>query len=506
MRTHILQARGLPAKKTVAIAVAAALIGAAAVSQLSAPAVATTIAGETGAATASNGLPGSFADVVEKVRPAVVNISTSGSMDAAQHMPDPEFRFPPGSQFDEFFKRFFDERMPSPERSRPKLEALGSGFIIDPAGYVVTNRHVVDAAEEITVILQDGTRLEANLVGADAKTDLALLRVDAAQPLPYVDFGDSDSARVGDWVIAIGNPFGLGGSTTTGIISARGRDINAGPLDDFLQIDAPINRGNSGGPLFDTQGKVIGVNTAIFSPNGGNVGIGFAIPAAMASDVVAEIREKGYVERGWLGVRIQPVTDEIAESLGMGATSGALVADVLTGSPAEAAGLRAGDVITGYDGEAVGRVRDLPRMVAATDPGTEVAMEVYRDGDKRSLGVTVGNSDDERRVVADARDEPQGRRGELGLALAELTPQARHSHGIGADTTGVLITDVGAGSPAAAKGLRAGDVIRMVNQTPVAHPGEVADEVARAKHEKRKAVLMLIEREGRDRFVALSFA
>lgn len=270
------------------------------------------------------------------------------------------------------------------------MHALGSGFIIDPDGYVVTNNHVIDGADEITVILEGGDRLEAKVVGRDAKTDLALLKIDADEPLPYVSFGDSDAARVGDWVVAVGNPFGLGGSVTAGIISARGRDIHAGPFDDFLQVDAPINRGNSGGPLFSTSGEVIGINTAIYSPNGGNVGIGFATPSSLARTVIAQLREKGSVERGWLGVTIQSVTDDIADSLGLDEAEGALVSKVLPDSPAASAGLQQGDVILALNGQRITRFKTLPRLVAEAKTGKPATVTVWRDGREKDVTVTIG--------------------------------------------------------------------------------------------------------------------
>ncbi|MCE3004641.1 MAG: trypsin-like peptidase domain-containing protein, partial [Xanthomonadaceae bacterium] len=338
-----------------------------------------------------------FADVIERVRPAVVNIATVRELRAGPGRVRMEGRaFGPGGRetapddprLRELFRHFFGDQAPGPVGPR-HAQAAGSGFVVDPAGWIVTNRHVVADATTITVTLQDGRHFDATVKGEDEKTDLALLKVDVPQPLPAVAFGDAESARIGDWVIAIGNPFGLGGTATAGIISARGRDIRSGPYDDYLQIDAPINQGNSGGPVFDETGRVIGVNTAIFSPNGGNVGIGFAIPADTVRDVVAQLREHGRVERGWLGVEIQAVTDEIAQGLGLDAARGALVAAVEPGSPAAAAGLAPGDVVTAFAGVPVAEVRDLTRAVARAADGERASIEVWRDGARRQLTARI---------------------------------------------------------------------------------------------------------------------
>ena len=339
----------------------------------------------------SQELPGSFADLVDRVMPAVVNVSTVQGGNAAPEqrgMPGmPEF--PPGSPFEEFFRQFQEQQRGARPRAE-RQQAQGSGFIIDAAGYVVTNNHVIDGADEISVTLHDGSRLDAKLVGRDPKTDLALLKVDAGKPLAYLEFGDSDTARVGDWVIAIGNPFGLGGTVTSGIVSARGRDIQAGPYDDFLQLDASINRGNSGGPTFDVHGRVIGINTAIFSPSGGSVGIGFAIPSTLARSVVAQLKDFGRTRRGWLGVRIQGVTPEIAESLGLRSATGALVASVTPNGPAAEAGIQAGDVILTFDGKEVNEMRRLPRVVAETGVEEQVPVKLWRRGQEQTVRVKVG--------------------------------------------------------------------------------------------------------------------
>ncbi len=449
----------------------------------------------------------SFADLIEAVSPAVVAISTSGNaMSGERHAPD--FQLPPGSPFEDYFKRFFEgpnfhgqgrENLP-PRR----YAAQGSGFVIDPNGTVITNYHVIKDSGEITVITNAGKQYQAELKGYDEKTDLAVLQIDVDETLPYVEFGDSDSARVGDWVIAIGNPFGLGGSATTGIISARGRDINAGPLDDFLQIDAPINRGNSGGPLFNAAGKVIGVNTAIYSPNGGNVGIGFAIPSSMASSVVDQLIAKGHVDRGWLGVQIQSLSSDLAESLGMQTEDGALIASVVEDSPADKAGLKVGDVILKFNGAEVARMRDLPRIVADTPADSKVQIEVWRDGRNKKLKATVARSQTENSMQLANVNKPSGKK--LGLVLMELNDEARNQYRIGGDTDGVLVVRVVPNSPAAKKGLRPGDVIKMVGNSAVSKPGEVIAEVKKASARDRKSVLLLVERNGNDRFVAVGIA
>jgi len=452
------------------------------------------------------GQPASFADVVEAVRPAVVTISTAGRAPIRGRGldEDPRFQLPPDSPFREFFDRFFDGPHGQPQRGE-KVAAVGSGFIIDPQGFVVTNHHVIKGAEEITVVTNDGKRHPAEPKGYDSKTDLALLKIESETPMPYVVFGDSDKARVGDWVIAIGNPFGLGGTATTGIISARGRDIRSGPLDDFLQIDAPINRGNSGGPLFTADGKVVGVNTAIFSPNGGNVGIGFAIPSTMAKSVIAQLMKTGHVDRGWLGVQIQAVTDDIAESLDLEENHGALVASVVGDSPAEVAGIQAGDVILKFDGKDVKSVRELPKLVANVAAERKVDIEVWRNNQIQNLSVTIGRNPEDAKV-ADSGFDSANDRPELGLTLVPLTPENRREYGVAGATNGVLVTNVRLGSPAARKGLSPGDVIKMVGDKKVESPQDVVAAVKRAADDKKYSVLMLVERRGNDRFVAVKFA
>lgn len=459
-------------------------------------------------------LPGGFAELIETVKPAVVNVSVSGKIGHIGResgpqfeMPDLPFKAPPNSRLEEFFRHYFNKPNEEWQDKAPvgEVQAVGSGFIVDPSGYVVTNNHVIDGADKITVILHDGKRLAADVKGRDPKTDLALLRVKTKEPLPYVTFGDSDATRVGDWVLAIGNPFGLGGTATAGIVSARGRDINSGPYDDYIQIDAPINRGNSGGPLFDIHGKVIGVNTAIFSPNGGSVGIGFAIPATLANSVIEQLRAHGKVERGWFGVKIQTVTEDVAKGLGLKKPTGALVAEVVADGPAAKAGIRTGDVITEYNGRAVERMRDLPRLVAETKAKDKVSVKVWRNGEEHILAVVIASMPTDE-VVAAAANEDGESGGKLGLSLAPITPEARQQYRLSEDSKGALIVGVRSDSPAAKKGLRAGDVIKMVGQKPVSAPKDVIDEVKKASVNKRDAVVLLVERNGDRRFVAIDLA
>jgi serine protease Do len=383
---------------------------------------------------------------------------------------------------------------------------VGSGFIISPDGYVVTNNHVVEHAAEIGVVLQDGSHYEATVKGRDPKTDLALLKVTTDASLPYVELGDSDSARVGEWVVAVGNPFGLGGTVTAGILSARGRDINSGPYDDYLQVDAPINRGNSGGPLFNNRGQVIGVNSAIYSPSGGSVGIGFAIPSNLVRDVVAELETNGKVTRGWLGVQIQPLTDDIAESLGLEETHGALVAGVEPGSPAELGGVKPGDVIVNMNGEKLDDFKDLSKLVAKAEAGSESTLQVKRQGETLKLTIEIGDMPDDGVKVALADADASDDTPKLGVYLSELTPEARQHYRIGKDTEGVLITGVQPGSPAAKAGIEAGLVINMVGQQTVTSPQDVVSRVKQAAEDKKPSVLLMVERNGVQRFVAVKFA
>ena len=448
--------------------------------------------------------PDSFADLAEQLLPAVVNISTTQAV-GSQRGPMPEFEFPPNSPFEEFFDEFFNDRQDNAPSRR--ATSLGSGFIVD-GNYVVTNFHVIEGADEITVILHDDTNLPASVVGRDDKTDLALLQVETERTLPSIVWGESQEMRVGDWVIAIGNPFGLGGTVTAGIISAIARDINAGPYDDFIQTDASINRGNSGGPMFNIDGEVIGVNTAIFSPSGGSVGIGFAIPSAMARQVIDQLREFGRTRRGWLGVRIQTVTEEIAENLGLDRARGALVASVNPQGPAANAGIEQGDVIVEFDGEEVPDMRALPRVVAATAVDTEVTVRVFRRGAFVDVSVTLGELEEAEEggllasVPAPSPGETQVLP-DLGLTLGPLSEEARQEFDLDSGIEGVVITDVDGDGAAAEDGLVVGEVIVEVGQRPVSSPGEVAQLVEDAREAGQRSVLLLIDRRGDLRFVAL---
>ncbi|MGZ8995469.1 MAG: DegQ family serine endoprotease [Rhodospirillales bacterium] len=453
--------------------------------------------------------PESFADLADALLPAVVNISTTQTLEGHPGIEIPGF--PPGSPFEEFFKEFFERNQPRDQQQR-RATSLGSGFIVDPGGYIVTNNHVIQDADEITVILHDDTRLPAKLVGRDSKTDVAVLKVEPTIKLPAVTLGDSDQLRVGDWVIAIGNPFGFGGTVTAGIISARNRDINSGPYDDFLQTDASINRGNSGGPMFNLDGQVIGLNTAIFSPSGGSIGIGFAIPSNIAGPIVKQLIETGSVQRGWIGVRIQEVTKEIADTLGLKEPVGALVASVIEDGPAAAAGIRAGDVIVEFAGRSVEEMRRLPRVVADTKVGDTVEMKVWRENKERTLAVKVAALDEGEAQMA-AQDEPtkgaapQSQKVDgLGFSVAGIDDATRERYEIGPETKGAIVTEIDAAGPAAEKGLRAGDVIVEVSQEEVSKPADVLAKIKAAKDAGRKSVLLLVEGEGGMRFVALRLA
>lgn len=455
-------------------------------------------------AQAPEGAPLSFADLVDQLLPVVVNISTTQRSDSRRPPAVPNF--PEGSPFEDFFDDFLNEQ--NPDLQPREATALGSGFIIDPSGYVVTNLHVIDGADEIRVILQDDTNLPAELIGSDEKTDLALLKVESDTPLPYAPWGDSDATRVGDWIIAIGNPFGLGGSVSAGIISARARDLDSGPYDDYLQTDAAINRGNSGGPMFNLDGEVIGVNTAIISPTGGSVGIGFAIPATIANNVVEQLREFGHTRRGWLGVRIQHVTSEIAESLDLDRARGALVASVDEEGPAQAAGIEAGDVILTFNDRPVTESRRLPRIVAETPIGHDVPVVVWRHGEEVALSVIVGELEEAEEAAQAPPANPEQEQdeamvAELGLTLGTITAGRRSEFSLGADTEGVVVVSVEAGSPADEKGIVPGDVIVEVMQEAVTSPGDVAMRVREAQEVGRRSVLVLLDRGGELRFEAI---
>ncbi|MEC9142336.1 MAG: DegQ family serine endoprotease, partial [Pseudomonadota bacterium] len=445
--------------------------------------------------------PESFADQVERLSPAVVNISTTTIVNGGPNMDMPQV--PPGSPFEDFFKNFGDN-----DRKR-RASSLGSGFIIDDAGIVVTNFHVIENAEEITVTLSDETVFTAEVLGQDQKTDIAVLKIDPGDTeLTAVPFGDSDSLRVGDWVLAIGNPFGLGGTVTAGIVSARGRDIGNGPYDDFIQTDASINRGNSGGPLFNVEGEVIGINTAIFSQTGGSVGIGFAISSNLAKRVTTQLAEYGTTRRGWLGVFIQEVTPDIAESLGLDEATGALVSSVNESSPAQADGLEPGDVIISFDGKAIEKMRDLPRIVAETEIGATVAVELIRNGSRMSVDVILGELE-KAELVGIVGEESQGDAEsfeKLGFSVDNLNAELAVELGLDENMRGVVVTEVEEGSPAFDKGLQPGDVIKRFGQRRVENAADLAKSVAETLESGRAGVLLLVESEGRERFIQIGFA
>lgn len=458
--------------------------------------------------------PDSFADLAEKLLPSVVNISTSQMVAERQ---GPDFQFPPGSPFEDLFRDFMDRNGQggqggqAPQQRR--ATALGSGFIISPDGYIVTNNHVIDGADEITVRLHDGDTLEAELIGRDPKTDVALLKVEPKEDLPFVKWGDSDSARIGDWAMAIGNPFGLGGTVTAGIISARNRDINQGPYDDFIQTDASINRGNSGGPLFNLEGDVIGINSAIYSPSGGSVGIGFAIPAGIAQSVVDQLKEYGRTRRGWLGVHIQTVTEDIADSVGLDTATGAMVAGVSDESPAKEAGIKQGDVILKFDGKDVESMRRLPRIVAETKIGKDVDVEIWRDGKKQTVQVELGELEEE--VVAASADPSEGQDApeiaeadiaELGMKVANVDDALRQRYNLAEGTEGVIVTEVAGDSYAAEKGVRPGDIIIEASHSSVSNVEDVTNAVKAALDDDKRTILMLIETSAGPRYFGLTLA
>ncbi|OSQ49664.1 DegQ family serine endoprotease [Thalassospira alkalitolerans] len=462
--------------------------------------------------------PESFADLAEKLLPTVVNISTSQMVAERQ---GPDFQFPPGSPFEDLFRDFMDRngqgggqgqgqgQGQAPQQRR--ATALGSGFIISADGYIVTNNHVIDGADEITVRLHEGETLPAKLIGRDPKTDVALLKVEPAKDLPFVKWGDSDHARIGDWAVAIGNPFGLGGTVTAGIISARNRDINQGPYDDFIQTDASINRGNSGGPLFNLDGDVIGINSAIYSPSGGSVGIGFAIPSAIANSVVDQLKEYGRTRRGWLGVHIQTVTDDIADSVGLDTSTGAMVAGVSDDGPAKAAGIKQGDVILSFDGREVESMRRLPRIVAETKIGKDVDVVLWRDGEKKTVQVELGELEEEEIVAtaADPAEQPApavaaAEIKALGVKVANVNDELRRRYNLAEGTEGVIVTEVNGDSYAAEKGVRPGDIIIEASHSSVSSVEEVSDAVKKALDDDKRTILMLIETSAGPRYFGLT--
>ncbi|MBY2910422.1 Do family serine endopeptidase [Rhizobium leguminosarum] len=496
-----------------------------------------------------NNGPASVADLAEGLLDAVVNISTSQNVKDDEGA-GPAPRAPDGSPFQEFFNDFFNKQQGN-KGGNHNVSSLGSGFVIDPAGYIVTNNHVIEGADDIEINFANGSKLKAKLIGTDTKTDLSVLKVEPKTPLKSVKFGDSSTMRIGDWVMAIGNPFGFGGSVTVGIISGRGRNINAGPYDNFIQTDAAINKGNSGGPLFNMKGEVIGINTAIISPSGGSIGIGFSVPSELASGVVDQLREYGETRRGWLGVRIQPVTDDIADSLGLDTAKGALVAGVIKGGPVDDGSIKAGDVILKFDGKTVSEMRDLPRVVAESTVGKEVDVVVLRDGKEQTVKVKLGRLEDSDQAAASddaapdgsqsdggvitpdpgenndmdqpdsgdqakpAPDSPDQHKGQvspdaatpknvLGLSLSLLSAETRKAFGIAESVDGVVVTEVTPGSASAEKGLKPGDVIVEVAQEFMKSPDAVAAKVQALKQEgRRNAQLMVASANGDLRFVAV---
>ena len=456
--------------------------------------------------------PGSFASIVAADKPAVVTItSTTKAEPVAAASGSP---FGENSPFNEQFRQFFGEQgMPTPrlvpqQPQRQRSQALGSGFIISPDGYIVTNNHVIDKAMDIKVTLDDGTELPAKLIGADPKSDLAVVKIDAKKTLATISWGDSDALKLGDQILAIGNPFGIGTTVTAGIVSARGRDLHSGPYDDFIQIDAPINHGNSGGPLVDGDGKVVGINTAIYSPNGGSVGVGFAIPSDQARAIVAKLIKSGSIEHGFIGVQIQPVTADVANAIGLDKPEGALVAGVNGDTPAAKAGIKTGDVITALGGKAVTSPRDLSRMVADLAPGDREEVTVWRRGQSKDLRLTIGeNGQDQQDSAQAGKEGPAAHKvPTIGIGLADITNDVRQALNLPETETGAVIESVSPDKPAADAGLQPGDIIVAVNQQPVKSADEAKAAVADAGKAGRKAVLLLIQRGEDKTFVTVPFS
>lgn len=454
-----------------------------------------------GAVAVARGAPDNLADLAERISPAVVNITTTTTVAQSEQRP----MIPEGSPLEDFFRDFMDRQQGRPDQAPRRGSALGSGFIISDDGFIVTNNHVIDKADEIVIEFFEGGELEAEIIGVDPKTDIALLKVESEVPLPYVEFGNSDVARVGDWVMAIGNPLGQGFSVSAGIVSARNRELR-GSYDDFIQTDAAINRGNSGGPLFNMDGDVIGVNTAILSPNGGSIGIGFAMSSAVVENVVKQLKEFGETRRGRLGVRIQDVDEDVAEALGLADARGALVTDVPDG-PAKVAGIVSGDVILSFDGKEIEDTRSLVRIVGDTEVGKAVEVTVFREGSEKTLNVDVGLLEDETvRVAAMTSDvpDPEAPASTIGLEIVGLSDELREQFGIDEATKGVVVTSVDETSEAYEKGLREGDVIAEVAQEAVTTPRDVVDRLEAAKDAGRTSILLLVRRAGQPRFVAVN--
>lgn len=464
--------------------------------------------------------PASVADLADRLSNAVVNISTSQKVEGTEPSPGPavpKLEAPDGSPLQDFFN---DLLQGNGDDDAQRVQSLGSGFVIDPSGIVVTNNHVIQDADEITVNFADGTKLDAKIVGIDPKTDLAVLKVEPKAPLAAVAFGDSDKVRIGDWVMAIGNPFGLGGTVTVGIVSARGRNINAGPYDNFIQTDAAINRGNSGGPLFDMYGDVVGINTAIISPTGGSIGIGFSIPALLAQNVVSQLREFGEMRRGWLGLRLQAVTDDIAEGLGLPNVRGALVAGIVPRGPADNGQIKVGDVVTRFDGRDVATSRDLPRIVAETPVGKAVDIAVLRKTavdrpvETVNVQVTLGRLEDGEKEVASAEQPPKDTAtvdpaplpdaATLGMRFSDMTPELKSRYELADELSGVVVTDVAPQSAAADKGIEAGTVVKEIAQEAVTTADDARTKLAKLRTDGRRNALMLMaDKAGDLRFVVV---
>jgi len=423
-----------------------------------------------------------------------VNIATTEKVERQQmpQMPD----FPPGSPFAEMFRHFYGDQ----QNAGPR-HALGSGFIVDADGTIVTNNHVIKGASKVMVTLEDGSSFPATVKGHDDKTDIAVLKIDAKKPLPFLKFGDSDATKVGSWVVAVGNPFGLGGTVTAGIVSAHGRDLNSGPFDNYIQIDAPINPGNSGGPLFNQKGEVIGIDTAIYSPNGGSVGIGFAIPSSIIQPVVAQLRDHGEVERGWLGVQMQPLTEPLAKAMGRSTTDGVLVDKVMDDSPASKAGLQQGDLITAYDGKPIKEPRDLATDVAGTKAGDSATLSILRDGKEQTVSVDIAKLQNQEQAAAEKPGE-----GPIGLALAPLSDQNRDELGVDESVHGVVVERVAPDSKAADSGVRPGDIIVKIGNQAVRTPAEAVKTIHEAERDKKQALPLLVMREGNTYYLALQLS
>jgi serine protease Do len=490
--------RALSTRRLILLATAANLGIAAAVVGVSPQSLIPTF--PTAAAAESAQHPVGFGDLVEKVKPAVISVRVKVDANIASNSLEDNFPFPQNSPMERFFRRFgMPDLTPGQQPNRRSVTGQGSGFFISADGYAVTNNHVVDHAKTVEVITDDGKILSAKVVGTDSRTDLALIKVDGRSDFPYVTLSDR-APRIGDWVVAVGNPFGLGGTVTAGIISARGRDIGSGPYDDYIQIDAPINKGNSGGPTFDMDGNVIGVNTAIFSPTGGSVGIGFDIPAVTVKSVVAQLKDKGTVNRGWIGTQIQPLTTEIAESLGMKGSDGALVTEPQANGPAAKAGILSGDVITAVNGHAVKDARDLARQIGAMAPGAAAKLSVWRKGEEKSISLTLGELPKEREARA-ADSAPQGTdTPKLGLTLAPAAQVA------GGGAEGVVVINVDPNGPASEHGMKTGDVILDVGGKAVATPADVRNAISDAQKNGKRTVLMRLKSNDATKFIAIPLA